>query len=67
MSWYVAQAWVKVLSFNTNHAFLGVWRAQRGPGPWSIFFLREDGQTVELWASADGRLYGKRLATGGDN
>lgn len=63
MSWRVAQAWVDAV-FLYQQSFLGVWRAQHGPGPWSIYLLRPDGGILEIWAAPGGALYGKKLATG---
>lgn len=65
MTWRVALAWVDTLFL--DRALLGIWRAQYGPGPWSIFFLRPDGVVIEAWAVSGGTLYGKKLTTGGES
>lgn len=59
MQWDVALAWVEALYWGRD--LLGIWRAQRGPGPWSIF-LRRDGRLLEIWASPTGELFGKRVS-----
>lgn len=55
MSWAVAVAWIESLYFGDR--FLGIWRAQRGPGPYSFFIQHPKGM-IEVWAR-DGKLYGK--------
>lgn len=57
MTWYVAVEWVSAYVFRGK--LLGIWRARRGPGPFSIFV--EDGETLlELWSTPTGQLHGKR-------
>lgn len=55
MTWETALAWWDVLPLTCR---LGIWRAQIGPGPWSIFLLCERG-ILEVWALPGHRLVGK--------
>ena len=58
MNWTVALAWIDAISWRRGD-LLGIWRARRGPGPWSIYVCHSDGGMLEFWATPDGKLFGK--------
>lgn len=62
MEWWVAVNWKRLL-FEGD--LLGIWRAQQGPGPFSLFYLQPGHRVIEVWSVPDeqhtgyGRLVGK--------